>query len=59
MTTNNTTHTSDSEKRERLQQLEEIVRRLNSELTDGQFEELMVRLRQGVRFDSQLNPFWG
>jgi exonuclease VII small subunit len=59
MTTNHTAHKSDSEKRERLRQLEEIVRRLNPELTDEQFEELIVRFRQGVRFDCQLNPFWG
>jgi hypothetical protein len=46
VTANDTTHKSDSEKRQRMQQLEGIVRRLNPELTDEQLEELMVQFRQ-------------
>ena len=46
MTVNDTPHKSDSEKRERIEQLEGIVRRLNPELTDEQFVELMVQFRE-------------
>jgi hypothetical protein len=45
VTAKDTTHGSDSEKHERMQQLEEIVRRLNPKLTDEQFEELMLQFR--------------
>lgn len=47
MSTNDATRKLlESEKRERLEQLEGILRRLNPQLTDEQLGELMRRFRQ-------------
>jgi hypothetical protein len=46
VTANDTTHKPASDKRQPMQQLEGILRRLNPELTDEQVEELMVQFRQ-------------
>jgi hypothetical protein len=37
---------ADDEKRRRMQQIEDILRRLNPDLTDEQLEELMVQFRR-------------
>lgn len=50
MTANGTAHKRDSERRERMEQIEGILRRLNSELTDEQLEELIVRFWQRSGF---------
>ena len=46
MTANDTAHKLDSAKRQRMEQIEGFLRRLNPELTDEQLEELMVEFRQ-------------
>jgi hypothetical protein len=43
MTANGTARKLDSERRERMEQIEAILRRLNPELTDEQLDELMVQ----------------
>jgi hypothetical protein len=51
MTANDTAHRRDSEKRERMEQIEGILRRFNPELTDEQLEELIAQFwrRSGFR----------
>lgn len=47
MTADDTRHrVADDEKRRRMQQIEDILRRLNPDLTDEQLEELMVQFRR-------------
>ncbi len=43
MTANRTAHKRDAERRERMEQIEEILRRLNPELTEEQLAELIVQ----------------
>ena len=44
MNANDTRHRlADDEKRRRMEQIEDILRRLNPDLTDEQLEELMVQ----------------
>ena len=50
MTASDTSRNLDSEKRERMEQIEGIFRRLNPEMTDEQIEELMVQFRQRSGF---------
>jgi hypothetical protein len=50
MTANYTPHNLDNEKRERMEQIEGILRRLIPELTDEQLEQLMVEFRQRSDF---------
>jgi hypothetical protein len=46
MTANSTAHARDSERRERMEQIEGILRRLNPELTDEQLKEVIVQFWQ-------------
>lgn len=50
MTTNRTAHLRDNERRERMEQIEGILRRLNPELTDEQLAELIARFWQRSGF---------
>ena len=50
MKVNGTTRMLDSEKRERMEQIEGILRRLNPELTDEQLKELIVQFWQRSGF---------
>jgi hypothetical protein len=47
MTADDTRHrVADDEKRRRMQQIEDILRRLNPDLNDDQLEQLMVQFRR-------------
>ncbi len=46
MTARAAAHLRDSERRERMEQIEGILRRLNPELTDEQLEKLIVQFWQ-------------
>ncbi len=46
MTAKSAAHLRDSERRERMEQIEGILRRLNPELTDEQLVELIVQFWQ-------------
>ncbi len=46
MTAKAAAHLRDSERRERMEQIEGLLRRLNPELTDEQLVELIVQFRQ-------------
>ncbi len=50
MTAKGTARMRDSEQRERMEQIEGILRRLNPELTDEQLEELIVQFWQRSGF---------
>lgn len=50
MTASRTAHKRDVERRERMEQIEEILRRLNPELTDQQLGELIVQFWQRSGF---------
>ncbi len=50
MTANRTAHKRDAEWRERMEQIEGILRRLNPELTDEQLAELVVQFWQRSGF---------
>jgi hypothetical protein len=50
MTANDTAHQLDNEKRQRMEQLEGILRRLNPELTDAQLEALVLQFLQRAGF---------
>ncbi len=50
MTANGTARIRDCEKRERMEQIERILRRLSPELTDSKLDELIVRFWQRSGF---------
>lgn len=50
MTANGTARMRESERRERMEQIEGILRRLNPGLTDEQLDELIVRFWQRSGF---------